>query len=94
MKSIEHLLPIGSIVLLREGTKKLMIIGRFQKLLSSAETYDYIGCLYPEGYLKPDQNYVFNHDAIAEVVHEGYSNEEEQAFLSAVQEKLSSNEEK
>ena len=43
------LLPLGSIVVLKEGYKKLMIIGR--KIYSeNGETLtDYLGCLYTQG---------------------------------------------
>lgn len=84
IEDVRELHPIGTVVRLREGSKRLMIIGRFQTLLSSDEIYDYVGCLYPEGYLKPEQSFVFNHDAIAEVVHEGLADEEEKQFLEKV----------
>lgn len=46
---MKDLLPIGSVVTLKEGTKKLMIIGRLQQNVNTQKIYDYAGCLWPEG---------------------------------------------
>lgn len=45
----KNLLPIGSVVLLRGGEKRLMICGRIQTRAGSDKVYDYSACLYPEG---------------------------------------------
>ena len=50
---MKNYLPIGSVVLLNEGNKKLMIYGRRQ-LDSSRKLFDYIACLYPEGNISDD----------------------------------------
>ena len=52
MKNIKELLPIGSVVLLNEGTKKLMIYGVMQSDTENNQ-YDYVGVLYPEGNIGP-----------------------------------------
>lgn len=41
---MQELLPIGSVVVLKEGTKKLMIIGRLQQNVKTKNLYDYAGC--------------------------------------------------
>src|SRR5690625_3202469 len=75
------MLPIGSIVYLREGTSKLMILNR-GPILPSEETegeglwYDYSGCFYPQG-LNPTNVLYFNEENIDEVVFEGFKDEEE-----------------
>ncbi|MFJ8453931.1 DUF4176 domain-containing protein [Bacillus paramycoides] len=72
-----QLFPIGSIVILKEGTKKLMIFGRKQQVeTDEVRKFDYIGCPYPEGYINPDFTYLFNHDDIQEVVSTGYEDQE------------------
>ena len=43
--------------------------------------YDYIGCFYPEGYIDHDYTFVFNHDAIEEIIFVGFIDEEEEAFV-------------
>lgn len=71
--------PHGSIVLLKEGKKKLVIYGRKQILLSGEEPkmYDYLGCFFPEGYINQDYSFVFNHEDIEEILFIGFINEEE-----------------
>jgi len=84
---LDKLLPIGSVVLLKDGTKKLMIIGI--KPVSSDKpnkVYDYIGVLYPEGFLSNDYNFLFNNDDINDVVFTGYDNSERQSFIKTVAE--------
>ena len=52
----EKYLPIGSVVLLKNATKRLMVTGF---LVSSKEfpekVFDYSGCLYPEGIITSEQ---------------------------------------
>ena len=64
-------LPIGSIVLLKEGKKKIMIYGRRQKRVGDGHEYDYIACLYPEGNIDANYMYLFNHEDIETVVYRG-----------------------
>ncbi|MED1105095.1 DUF4176 domain-containing protein [Bacillus paramycoides] len=84
-----QLLPIGSIVILKEGTKKLMIFGRKQQVeTDEVRKFDYMGCPYPEGYLNPDFTYLFNHNDIQEVVSTGYEDQEERTFQENVLSKI------
>ena len=71
------LLPIGSVVLLKGGEKRLMICGRIQVQGGSDVIYDYSACLYPEGITSSDSMYFFNNDAIDVVYFIGYQDEEE-----------------
>ena len=79
---INGLLPIGSVVLLKNSTKRVMIIGVCQAARSeSGQTvYDYSGCLFPEGYLGADKNFLFNHDQIDKLFAIGYQDDEQLAF--------------
>ncbi|MEC5240206.1 MULTISPECIES: DUF4176 domain-containing protein [Bacillus] len=84
-----QLLPIGSIVILKEGTKKLMIFGRKQQVeTDEVRKFDYMGCLYPEGYINPDFTCLFNHDDIQEVVSTGYEDQDEHTFQENVLSKI------
>lgn len=50
MAAIRELLPIGSVVLLKNGIKKAMIIGIMQSTVDNegqVTEYDYLGVLYP-----------------------------------------------
>lgn len=76
-------LPIGSVVLLNNGTKRLMVTG-FCVVPNDDKTkiYDYSGCLYPEGMLSSDEVALFNHDQIKQIYALGFSDEEEKSFKS------------
>ena len=76
-------LSIGSIVILNDGNKKLMIYGRFQADVSSGKVYDYVGCLYPEGNISPEYSFLFNNENIREVIFEGYKDAEEEHYIDA-----------
>ena len=59
------LLPIGSVVLLNDSEKRVMIMGFCQaKPEDTTKVYDYCGCLYPEGYMDSEHIYLFNHEQI------------------------------
>lgn len=74
-------LPIGSVVLLNGGNKKLMITGFCTVTNENPDVmYDYCGCIYPEGVIRSDQNCVFNHDQIKELFFLGFDSDEEIAF--------------
>lgn len=83
----EKFLPIGSVVLLKGGTKKAMITG-FCSVASEEKTkiYDYTGCIYPEGYLDFDQVCLFDHNQIEKIYHLGYIDDEEKSFKEELKE--------
>ncbi|MBP3646285.1 MAG: DUF4176 domain-containing protein [Clostridia bacterium] len=86
---IEGLLPVGSVVMLKEGTHRVMIIGYCQKMVAEPQKlYDYVGCLFPEGYLSADKNYLFNRDQIDQVFHFGYQTEGQMALVEKVEEAI------
>lgn len=86
---MEKLLPIGSVVLLKNSTKKIMIIGYCQKEIGAEETiWDYCACVYPEGYLGADKTFLFNRDQIERVYFLGMQDEEQMKFVSYVEEVL------
>ena len=74
-------LPIGTVVLLNGGTKKVMITGFCSVTEEEKDkVYDYTGCIYPEGYLDYDEICLFDHNQIEKVYHMGYIDEECQDF--------------
>ena len=75
-------LPIGSVVLLKEASKRIMITGFAVKGKddNTGKVYDYIACLYPEGVINTEQNLLFNHDDIQRIFAIGYSDDEEKTF--------------
>ena len=87
----ERFLPIGTVVLLKEGKKELMIINycivptgevyeQGEKVNSKRKLYDYGACPYPEGVLGPNRILAFNHDQIDKVLHLGYETEQSKEF--------------
>lgn len=81
----KKILPLGSVVLLNGGTKKVMIIGYCMKTPEKPnKMYDYCGCVFPEGVLRSDITCVFNHDQIKEVCFSGFQNEESNKFIDKV----------
>jgi hypothetical protein len=81
---MKEYLPLGSIVLLENGEKKIMIYGRKQQAVANKEEYDYVACLYPEGNINEEFTYLFNHSDIREVVHTGFTDEDDKAFLEHI----------
>lgn len=83
----EKYLPIGTVVLLKGGKKRVMITGFCSvENANSSKMYDYNGCLFPEGYLSSDQTCLFNHDQIERIFHLGLEDEEEKAFNNQLKE--------
>lgn len=87
MEKREKFLPVGSVVLLNGGKKKIMITG-FCSIAEDDKTrvYDYSGCIYPEGYLSSNQICLFDHEQIEEIYFIGYENEEEENFKKQLNE--------
>lgn len=84
---IRDLLPIGSIVLLKDGEKRLMINGVMQsEIEQNSRDYDYHGILYPEGHIGEQFQYLFNHEDIEAVVFRGYEDDERITFIEKLAE--------
>ena len=78
-------LPIGSVVLLKNSTKKLMIMGFAQVAADNPnKVYDYMGCVFPEGFLGPDQTFLFDSHQIEKIYAVGYQDEEQMQFKTRV----------
>ena len=87
----EKYLPVGTVVLLENGTKRVMINGFCTVDANSPEkVYDYSGVLFPEGSLSSDQTLLFDHSQIVRVDHMGLVDEEETEFKTQLKELLAS----
>ena len=75
-------LPIGSVVLLKDSQKRIMIVGVKQKQADSDKVWDYSACLYPEGLLDPDKLYLLDTEQIARLYFIGLQDGEGLAFLN------------
>ena len=80
----EKYLPLGTVVLLKNGTKPVMVIGYSMssnakevyqngKAVEAKEVYDYCGCVCPEGVINSFFMCMFNHEDIDKILHEGYA---------------------
>ncbi|MEE1195386.1 MAG: DUF4176 domain-containing protein [Lachnospiraceae bacterium] len=81
---MKDLLPIGSVVLLKDASKKLVIIGVLQVNPVENKMYDYLAVPYPEGYVGSDNNFLFNHSDINDIIFSGYTNPERDVFIKAM----------
>lgn len=76
------LLPVGSVVRLQGADALVMVLG-FQPQLDDGYA-DYLGVVYPQGLVSDDAALAFDAEAVAEVVHQGYWDEEGDAALDTV----------
>ena len=84
-----EILPVGSVVLLKNSTRKLMIMGLLQaKPEDMKRVYDYCGCVYPEGYMNPNNVYLFDEEQIERIYYRGFVNGEQEEFEKRVREIL------
>lgn len=82
-------LPLGSVVQLRGGLKKVMICGRLQQQTGTEIVWDYSACLYPEGIINPQELYLFNNDSIDRLYFVGMQDAEELEFRRYLAEEFS-----
>ncbi len=78
-------LPIGSVVLVKNAKKKLMITGILQKMSDNNELYDYSACIYPIGIYSSDKLFMFNNEDIDIVYAYGFQDEEYFSFIEKIQ---------
>ncbi len=74
---MEKYLPIGTVVLLEGGNKRLMIVGYKAVDENSKKVYDYVGCAFPEGLLASENDWLFDHDKIYKIHLSGMEDDEE-----------------
>ena len=86
MEENKKFLPIGTVVLLKNGKRELMITSycimpngdvydKNGKVENVPKMYEYGACFYPEGMITSDQLFAFNHDQIEKVCFKGYETE-------------------
>ncbi|GAB2025561.1 DUF4176 domain-containing protein [Lactovum odontotermitis] len=87
----DHILPLGTVVTLKNGDIKLMIVGRAQ-LFNNEGTigyFDYSALAYPQGVVSESEYAFFNDEDIEELLFEGYRDMEEEEFASSYEERIS-----
>ena len=88
MKNVTDLLPLGTIVTLEDSNEKLMIFDILQSLGENEEPYDYIGVPYPMGNIGPENQFLFQHENIDQIIHIGYEDEEYIDFISSLEDSI------
>ena len=84
---MKKLLPIGSVVLLNDAEKRLMVGGWLPET-EDKKKYDYIGFYYPEGYIDSKQIFAFNHEQITRIDYVGFVDAEFQLFMKRVSDEV------
>lgn len=88
MYDYERVLPIGTVVLLKEANKRLMIIGYQRMKEAGGKIYDYCGCVYPEGFTRPEAAVIFDHEQIDRIIAMGLQNPAQIEFSQRLKEVL------
>lgn len=79
-------LPIGSVVILRGGSKEVMINGYcIESEDAPGKVFDYRGCPYPEGIISSAGVALFNNSDISVVSFRGFENDESLDFLDKLE---------
>lgn len=92
MEKIEFL-PLGTVVVLNGAVKKVMItqravnVGDENNPDAEPKYYDYGAVLYPEGLVEGRLVY-FNRDDIYRIIHEGYSDKDDELMIDEINEAL------
>lgn len=86
---IEKYLPLGSVVLLKGGEKRVMITG-FASVSPDTgnRIFDYSGCVFPEGFMSYNEVCVFDHSQIDKVFYKGLEDEEQKQFNELLKQKI------
>ncbi len=81
----KKILSLGSIVYLKGGNKKLMVVARglVAKNGEGHIYFDYGGVPYPEGIVDDKMAY-FQHESINKIVFEGYSDLDDEATIERI----------
>lgn len=83
------LLPLGSVVKLKNGDQKVMITVRLPLYNNNGTIgyFDYGACLFPNGQIN-QETYFFNNSDIEEIFFKGYIDESEESFQQQYKEEL------
>lgn len=86
MQIESRLLPLGSVVR-ASGARPLVIVARGLMLTIDGESVyvDYGACVYPEGVIGDSMLYL-NAEDVAEVVHEGFADEDDERYQASLRE--------
>ena len=92
---MKNYLPVGTVVLLHNGKKPVVIIGYKvasvdQKIIKnnkeekSNQVFDYCAVLYPEGIISSNLMIMFNHEDIEKILFTGYVTDESKELIDSI----------
>ena len=87
---MKKLLPIGSVVQLSGGTKKIMVTGYSSKAQEDGKVFDYNGCIFPEGIME-EIYCLFDEDQIENIYFRGLETNESDKYLNKINSMVGSN---
>lgn len=83
-KDIMGVLPLGSVVLLKDAKRYLVVMGYLIIEEGTNKVWDYMGCAYPIGAISSDAILTFDANQIEKVIFKGFSDEEGENFRKKV----------
>lgn len=83
-------LPLGTTVLLKNGTQPIMIVGRYQQN-KDGRLFDYSGILNPQGFEDAQTMYLFDESTIEHILFETPYTHLEMEFLKQLNEFILNN---
>ena len=73
---MNNLLPIGTIVLLKDAKKRILIVGYLPQEGKDDKVYDYSGVPFPEGLIDSRKILLFDHSQIEKICHNSLVDQE------------------
>ncbi len=91
-EAVQDILPLGTVVELKQeeipkeqregkGALRVVITRRFLEIEGETEYLPYSGVLYPVGAISQEQQVYFTGHAVKNILHRGYSDESELAYV-------------
>jgi len=87
---MDNLLPIGTVVSIGDETNGYIpvVIAGYGGQSSEKQIYDYIGFVFPYGYISRDKIIIFENSLIHEVIHKGYEDEDYKEMIPEIKKML------
>ncbi len=87
---MDNLLPIGTVVSIGDETKGYVqvVIAGYGGQSADKQVYDYIGFVYPYGFISRDKIIIFESALIHEVLYKGYEDEEYKEVIPGIKKVL------
>ena len=83
---MNNFLPIGTIVLLKDAKKRILIVGYLPQENGSDQAFDYSGVPFPEGLIDSRKILLFNHIQIDKICHNSVIDKEVIEMINKVKE--------